>query len=198
MPRTAWSTSLVGLFLLSEHAWPTRATPLRISCQRFVWSNVRYVRSIFDNYRYIVPGTIFISYPINSIVGYQEVPRVNQHFIYNDVRVITELVSLLLIVGWTISADTLCSMSTSRKNGLMRRTHTRTYQAYACDKYTSYVTPRPGIFNARAVFGSLQNLLCVLFTLNRSFYLSTSVGLLLKDRARTFAAPILVLWRAIP
>ena len=39
---TVSSTSLVGLFLLSEYAWPTRVTPLPISCQKFVWSSLCY------------------------------------------------------------------------------------------------------------------------------------------------------------
>ena len=46
---------------------------------RFAWSNVNCVRSTFDYYRYVIPGT-FISYAINSIVWYQ-LPRVNQPFI---------------------------------------------------------------------------------------------------------------------
>ena len=56
---TVSSTSLVGLFLLSEYAWPTRVTPLLISCQKFVWS---CGRSTFDDYRCTIPGTNFISY----------------------------------------------------------------------------------------------------------------------------------------
>ena len=44
-PWPVSSTSAVSLFLLSEHAWPTHVTPLLISCQKFVWSRVRYVRS---------------------------------------------------------------------------------------------------------------------------------------------------------
>ena len=35
---------------------------------RFVWNSVNCVRSTFDGYRYIIPGTTFISYDINSIV----------------------------------------------------------------------------------------------------------------------------------
>ena len=35
---------------------------------RFVWSSVKCVRSTFNEYRYIVPGTTFTSYAIISIV----------------------------------------------------------------------------------------------------------------------------------
>ena len=35
---------------------------------RFVWSSVNCARSTFDDYRYIIPGTTFISSAINSIV----------------------------------------------------------------------------------------------------------------------------------
>ena len=41
-PWPVSSTSAVGLFLLSEQAWPTRATPLLISGQKFVWSSLCY------------------------------------------------------------------------------------------------------------------------------------------------------------
>ena len=62
---TVSSTSFVGLFLLSEYAWPTRVTPLLISCQKFVWS---CGRSTFDDYRCTIPGTNFISYQHYSII----------------------------------------------------------------------------------------------------------------------------------
>ena len=55
---TSSSTYTVGLFLLSEHGWPTRVTPLIISCHIFVCA----------------------AYAIKSIVLYQ-VPKVNQPFI---------------------------------------------------------------------------------------------------------------------
>ena len=35
---------------------------------RFVWSSVNCVRSTFDDYRYIIPGTTFISYAMSDIV----------------------------------------------------------------------------------------------------------------------------------
>ena len=53
-PWPVSSTSAVGLFLLSEHAWPTRVTPLLISCGKFVWS---CGRSTFVDYRCTIPGT---------------------------------------------------------------------------------------------------------------------------------------------
>ena len=74
---TVSSTSLVGLFLLSECAWPTRVTPL-----------LSHVRSLYgDVYTVVVllsmtTGILYqvrTLYPIGSIVLYQ-VPRVNQPF----------------------------------------------------------------------------------------------------------------------
>ena len=53
---------------------------------RFVWSSVRCVYFYFRcDYRYIITGTTFISYAINSMVLFQ-VPRVNQPFIQYDIR----------------------------------------------------------------------------------------------------------------
>ena len=48
---TVSSTSLVGLFLLSECAWPTRVTPPLTSRQEFVWSSLCYQKHC------IIPST---------------------------------------------------------------------------------------------------------------------------------------------
>ena len=41
-PWPVSSISAVGLFLLSEHAWPTRVAPPLTSCHKFVWSSLCY------------------------------------------------------------------------------------------------------------------------------------------------------------
>ena len=48
---TVSSTSLVGLFLLSECAWPTRVAPPLTSCHKFVWSSLCYQKHC------IIPST---------------------------------------------------------------------------------------------------------------------------------------------
>ena len=50
-PWPVSSTSAVGLFLLSEHAWPTRATPPLSGCQKFVSSSLCYQK------HWIIPST---------------------------------------------------------------------------------------------------------------------------------------------
>ena len=58
-PWPVSSTSPVGLFLLSEHAWPTRVTPLLISCRKFVWSSVRVVCAAFISTFDVPTGILF-------------------------------------------------------------------------------------------------------------------------------------------
>ena len=76
--ETVSSTSLVGLFLLSECAWPTRVTPLLISCRSYADGAVYAVVVLLS----ISNGVLYqvrTLHPIGNIVLYQ-VPRVNQPF----------------------------------------------------------------------------------------------------------------------
>ena len=50
-PWPVSSISAVGLFLLSEHAWPTRVAPPLTSCHKFVWSSLCYQKHC------IIPST---------------------------------------------------------------------------------------------------------------------------------------------
>ena len=77
---------LSGRPLSAQRAFMANTREARANLMsRFVLSNVRWVRSTFDDYRYILPGATFTSYAINSIVWHQ-VPRVNQTFIWYGIR----------------------------------------------------------------------------------------------------------------
>ena len=66
-PTSKFDLSCRTLSGQRAHVWYTANTcDARTNLtSMFVWSSVRGVRSIFDDYRYIITGTTFISYAIN-------------------------------------------------------------------------------------------------------------------------------------